>query len=234
MVHASPYIGQLFICDIGIPPILYRQLNVSHPPVFHNSPFFKHTLCLIHVRLLLFTGASKRVGESIIRLLHQTGFNVFIHYFQSKHLAQSICEELNMTVPHSANTFYFDFQSPSEFTALMDQLMSHWGRLDCLINNAAIFLPTKLSTLTPQDWDLMINPNLKAPFFLSLSASKYLTKSNGIIINISDIRAVYPMRDYSLYCLSKAGLDLLTKQLALEISSGGEGQWHCSRHYFIR
>lgn len=93
-----------------------------------------------------------------------------------------------------------------------------WNRLDCLIHNASAFTPTPIGTINLAHWDKLFNSNLKAPLFLSQAAAPILAANKGNIINIVDIHANTPMKNYPVYSCAKAGLFMLTKSLALELA----------------
>ena len=90
--------------------------------------------------------------------------------------------------------------------------------LDLLVNNASVFYPTLTENSTFEDWDKIININLKAPFFLGTGLSKVLATSQGCIVNIIDIYSDRPLKNFSIYNISKAGLKMLTKTLAKELA----------------
>ena len=86
-----------------------------------------------------------------------------------------------------------------------------------LVNNASTFFPTKVGEITPAAFDDLLGTNLKAPMFLSQAAAPALRKSHGLILNIVDIHALRPLRNYTVYCTAKAGLHMLTRSLAKEL-----------------
>ena len=86
-----------------------------------------------------------------------------------------------------------------------------------LVNNASSFYPTPVGSITLDDWNNLLNSNLKAPLFLAQAAAPYLKKVEGNIINMTDVHAQRPMKDHPVYCAAKAGLVMLTMSLAKEL-----------------
>lgn len=164
------------------------------------------------------TGASRRIGAVIARYLHAADMNIVLHYHQSHAESASLCEELNTLRPGSCERIAADLSVIAALPELIDKASQVWGRLDVLVNNASRFYPTPFESANEAAWDDLLTSNLKAPFFLSKAAAPYLKKTQGCIINIADIHGGRPMRDYSIYCISKAGLLMLTKSLAKELA----------------
>jgi pteridine reductase len=162
------------------------------------------------------TGAARRIGAQIARTLHGNGFNLIVHCHQSKKAATVLAAELNRSRAHSAVIVQGDLTRTAQHKKMMATAVKSWGRLDVLVNNAARFKAAKASATKEAVWDELMNVNLKAPFFLAAAAAPYLAKQRGCIINIADIHGSRPMRDYSAYCISKAGLIMLTQALAKE------------------
>lgn len=96
--------------------------------------------------------------------------------------------------------------------------MNWQGRLDVLINNASSFFPTPLEQASEQQWNQLIDSNLKGAFFLCQNLAEPLRENRGCIINIADIYARSPLAGYSIYCISKAGNAMMTKALAEELA----------------
>jgi pteridine reductase len=168
-------------------------------------------------KTVLITGGAKRVGAAIARELHAAGANLAIHFKSSASEAANLALELNSARAGSAQTIRADLLDVSQMQMLADFATRHFGGLDILINNASTFYPTKLGSITPAAWDDLMGTNLKAPLFLAQAAAPALKKSRGLIINIVDIHATRPLRDYPLYCAAKAGLHMLTRSLAKEL-----------------
>jgi len=105
-----------------------------------------------------------------------------------------------------------------EVQRVFAQIARKIGRLDILVNNAAVFQRTPFARLTERDWDLHLDTNLKGAFLCALSASRLMQARGGKIINIADWAGERPYRDYLPYCVSKAGVIALTKSLAKELA----------------
>lgn len=165
----------------------------------------------------LITGAAKRIGAEISRMLHAEGMNIAIHYRSSKDEAQALCNELNALRGDSAIILRADLLKISDIESLCQQAADYWGSLDAVVNNASSFYPTPVGSITEQHWDDLLGSNLKAPLFLSQAAAPYLRKSHGNIINIVDVHGFRPMKNHPVYCAAKAGLAMLTQSLAKEL-----------------
>lgn len=169
-------------------------------------------------KVVLITGAAKRLGAACARLLHSQGYNIFMSYKSSGQAAQSLCDELNHQRPDSARALQIDLLDKTALSALAEAACSAWGRLDVLINNASSFYATPFSTVTEADWDALMGSNLKAPFFLAKSVAQDLAVHQGCIVNLVDIHAERGLKDYPVYSIAKAGLVAMTKVLAKELA----------------
>ena len=105
----------------------------------------------------------------------------------------------------------------SALPRLVEETVARFGRLDALVNNAASFFPTPVGTITERAWDDLIGTILKAPLFLSQAAAPHLRERHGAIVNIVDIHADRPLKDYVVYNIAKGGLAALTRSLAREL-----------------
>src|SRR5687768_3968625 len=168
-------------------------------------------------KTVLITGGARRVGAAIARELHSAGANLAIHFRHSARDAATLAAELNDRRAKSAATIRADLLDVENLGALIEFTLRHFGALDVLVNNASTFYPTKIGEITPAAWDDLMGTNLKAPLFLSQAAAPALRKSQGLILNIVDIHALRPLRDYPVYCAAKAGLQMITRSLAKEL-----------------
>lgn len=168
-------------------------------------------------KVVLITGAAKRIGAETARTLHDAGMNIIIHYRSSRQEADELSYELNELRENSAAVVQADLDDDHIYGQLIEDAVKIWGRLDVLINNASSFFPTPLGSITLEQWHSLINSNLKAPLFLSQAASQFLKETQGCIINMVDIHAFRPMKKHAVYCAAKAGLAMLTQSLAKDL-----------------
>ncbi len=126
--------------------------------------------------------------------------------------------ELNAARADSALALAADLLDLDALPVLAEQATARWGRLDVLVNNASSFYPTPIGTITPAQWMDLMGTNLRAPLFLSQAAAPALKAAHGLIINITDIHGVKPLRHHPVYSAAKAGLIVLTQSLARELA----------------
>ncbi|MCL7943462.1 pteridine reductase [Marinobacter sp. ATCH36] len=175
--------------------------------------------------VVLITGAAHRLGAHTARHLHQRGWNLAIHYRSREAEANRLCEELNEIRAGSAIVIQADLTRPGQTELLANKAVAAWGRLDGLVNNASVFYPNPTPEAGADDWDTIMNTNLRAPFFLGQACLPALKASRGAIVNLIDIYSQRPLADHPLYCASKSGLSSLTlswaKDLAPEVRVNG-------------
>lgn len=168
-------------------------------------------------KAVLITGAAKRVGAEIARTLHAAGADIALHYRQAAAEAQALAAELNAARGGSARAFQADLLEVERLPGLVDEAAGHFGRLDGLVNNASSFYATPVGKIGAREWDDLMGTNLRAPLLLAQAAAALLAITGGAIVNITDIHAEQPLKNYPLYCAAKAGLAGLTRALALEL-----------------
>jgi pteridine reductase len=168
-------------------------------------------------RWALVTGAAKRIGAVIARTLHAAGANVAIHYYSSAEAAEALVGELESARPRSAFAVSADVRDVRELERMARAVLERTKRLDILVNNASNFYPTRIGTITEEQWDDLVGSNLKAPLFLTQAVLPALRASRGVIVNIVDVHAQRPLRDHPVYGAAKAGLAMLTRSLAKDL-----------------
>ncbi len=166
----------------------------------------------------LITGAARRIGAELARRLHTAGASVAIHYRHSADDALALTESLNRIRAGSAEAFQADLADTRQLQGLVDSVIAWSGRLDLLVNNASAFYPTPLGEITDESWTDLMDSNLKAPLFLAQAAWPELRARAGSIVNLVDIHARRPLRHYSVYGATKAGLAMVTRSLAKEMA----------------
>ena len=169
-------------------------------------------------RIVLITGGAKRVGAAICRRLHQAGASLMLHYRASAGEARLLQAELNHVRANSVALIQADLLDLAKLPKLVEQTISTYGRLDALVNNASSFFQTPVGDITAEAWEDLIGTNLRAPLFLAQAAAPALRKSQGAIVNITDIHAERPLKNFVVYTVAKAGLVGLTRSLARELA----------------
>ncbi len=158
-------------------------------------------------RIVLVTGAAKRIGRGIALRLAQEGFRVAIHYNKSRSEAERTAAECG-----GAELFQADLESVPAITRMFAEVGERLGGLDALVNNAARFTRFDPLKITEKDWDFIHSVNLKATFFCCQQGA--LLMKTGRIVNISSLGGIRPWAEHVHYCASKAGVIMLTKALA--------------------
>lgn len=169
-------------------------------------------------KVALVTGGARRIGAAVVKKLHATGYKVVIHCHHSLQEAHALAVTLNNHQPDSAFVLQGELTKPFAAEEIIATVTDWAGRLDLLINNASVFLRTDLNVLSTKDWDILFGIHVKVPFLLSVAARPLLAKHSGVIINITDTHAENPLKGYSVYCQSKAALEMQTKSLAREFA----------------
>ena len=169
-------------------------------------------------KVILVTGAAKRIGKQIVKEFFTIDFNIIVHFNSSSEDAINLCNELNAIRPDSAISIQANLDHMSDVKNLASQAMSAFGRIDGLINNASTFYPTPMGEFSEKDWDALMGSNLKAPLFLVQELHEELKRRSGFVINVTDINIKRPIKNHSIYLAAKSGLDTLTKSLAKDLA----------------
>lgn len=168
-------------------------------------------------RVALVTGAAARIGAAVAETLHRRGCEVAVHCNANRAGAEALADRMNTERDGSAFVVQADLSQPAGVEALAAQVSSRCGRLDVLVNNASRFYPNVVGETHAWQWEDLMNSNLRGPWFLVQALLGQLRAAGGSVVNIIDVYAERPMRDHSIYCISKAGLAMMTRALAREL-----------------
>lgn len=169
-------------------------------------------------KVVLITGAARRIGAQIATTLHGAGYRVALHAHRSGDALAARVAALCAQRAGSACALQADLRTPEAPAQLVDACVAAFGRLDAVVNNASAFYPTVLGEATPAQWDELFAVNARAPFFIAQAAAAQLRAHHGAIVNLTDLHAEQPMRQHPLYGASKSALEMLTRSLALELA----------------
>lgn len=168
-------------------------------------------------RFALITGAARRIGAEIAKTLHRRDCNVLLHYHESDVAAFELAKQLNAVRSDSAITVRADLANGVDIDNLAGQLRAWTGQLDLLVNNASRFFPTAVGATTTQQWDELMDSNLRGAYFLTQAVLPELRIAGGSVVNLLDVHASRPMRNHAVYCMAKSGLQMMTLALAKDL-----------------
>lgn len=169
-------------------------------------------------KVILVTGSAKRIGRAIALRLAAEGARVAIHYERSEGDARKTAAECG-----NAPLFQANLEHVPEIIGLFENVATHFGRLDGVVNNAARFTRLDPLDITEADWDFIHSVNLKAVFFCCQQAAKWMQRNEGgegRIVNISSLGGIRPWAEHAHYCASKAGVIHMTRALAKAFAPG--------------
>jgi 3-oxoacyl-[acyl-carrier protein] reductase len=174
---------------------------------------------LLANKIVLITGASRGIGKAIAEECVRQGATVAFTYLSSEEKARALEAELTAN-GGKAKGFRSDASNFDQAQQLVDDVVAEFGTVDVLVNNAGITRDTLLMRMTEEQWDEVINTNLKSAFNLTKAVQKPMLKArSGSIINMSSVVGVKGNAGQANYAASKAGLIGFTKSIAAELGS---------------
>jgi 3-oxoacyl-[acyl-carrier protein] reductase/pteridine reductase len=168
---------------------------------------------LLSGKSALVTGAARRIGREIALTLARSGANVAITYRTSHAAADQTASDI-AALGCRALAIECDVRSEDSVRSAIGSTVTTFGRLDILINNAAVFASAPLENLSLDQWDTVFDTNTRGPFLLAREALTHLRAVQGRIINIGSLGGMHPWAGHAHYSSSKAALHMLTKAMA--------------------
>ena len=174
---------------------------------------------LLESKVAIVTGGSRGIGKAICQSFAENGCDVAFTYNNSKESAENLAKELNK-IGVKAKAYKSDASSFDDSSKLVDDVISDFGKIDVLVNNAGIKKDNLLMRMDKEDFDSVVNTNLSSVFNLTKSSIRtFLKQRSGSIINISSVVGVKGNAGQSNYSASKAGIIGFSKSVALELGS---------------
>jgi len=171
----------------------------------------------MHEGAVLITGGARRIGAVIARTLHGAGARVVLHCNRSRDEAERLAASFEASRPRSTAIVQGDLLDYASLARIVAEAAAAFGGLAGLVNNASSFRRTPVGTITAADWDELIGSNVRAALFLAQAAAPHLKATRGAIVNIVDIHAERPLKEYVVYSIAKSAVAGLTRSLALEL-----------------
>lgn len=170
-------------------------------------------------KVALITGGSRGIGKAIALAFAEQGANIAFTYRSAGAAAESVVKEIE-SKGCKASGYQSDAKSFDDTQKVVDAVIQDFGKIDILVNNAGITKDTLLMRMTEQDWDDVIDTNLKGTFnFCKAASRQMISQREGKIVNISSIAGVIGNPGQTNYSASKAGIIGITKTLAKELAS---------------
>lgn len=168
--------------------------------------------------VVVITGSSRGIGRAIAEELGRAGARVIVNYHQSREAAEDVVARLKQSGSESV-AIQADVSDPTQAARLIEQTLQLFGRIDVLVNNAAINIDRTLKNLSTDDWDTVIKADLSSYFYTVRAAiPHFLQQKSGKIINISSMNAESGNFGQANYTAAKAGIIGFTKTAALELA----------------
>ena len=175
---------------------------------------------MLQGKTALITGASRGIGKGIAEIFAKNGCNIAFTYASSVEKAMAFEQELTSLYGVKVKGYQSDAANFNQSMALAETVIADFGKIDCLINNAGITRDTLMLRMTEEQWDDVINTNLKSAFNLTKAFLKhFLGNRAGSIINMTSVVGVMGNAGQANYAASKAGMIGFTKSIAKELGS---------------
>jgi pteridine reductase len=164
-------------------------------------------------RVALVTGAGRRLGRALAQALGERGMMLAIHHHASSKGAAELRDSI-VAAGGRAACFAADLADPAAAAELPRRVVAEFGRLDVLVNSAAVMQRRSFEDTTPAQWDEVLDLNLRSVFFCTQGAAPALRAAHGKVVNLADLSGLEPWPGFAAHSISKAGVVMLTKVLA--------------------
>jgi glucose 1-dehydrogenase len=173
-------------------------------------------------RSALVTGSSQGIGEAVAIRLAEEGADVIVNYHTHPEEADLVVQRIRALGRRSV-AFQADLSNLKEVQTLLQQSVRELGKLDILVNNAGVEKHADFWDVSEADYDLVMNVNLKGVFFVTQGFVRHLmeNKRAGKVINMSSVHEELPFPHFAPYCMSKGGMRMMTRDLAIELAPYG-------------
>lgn len=172
-------------------------------------------------KVALVTGASRGIGKAIAMMLAENGADIAVNFAGSTAAAEAVAAEIEK-MGRKAILVQGDVSKADVCAEIVDKVVSELGHIDILVNNAGITRDTLLLRMKEEDWDAVLNTNLKGVFNCTKAAVKYMAKQrSGSIVNISSVVALMGNAGQANYAAAKAGILGFTRSVAKEMAARG-------------
>ena len=168
---------------------------------------------LLKGKSALVTGGARRIGREIALELARAGADVAITYRNSKAEAYQTVQEIE-SLGCRSTAVECDVRSEASVRAAIESVVGEFGRLDVLVNNAAVFESASLEQISVEAWDRTFETNARGPFLVAREAIPHLRSVQGRIVNIGSLGGMHAWVGHAHYCGSKAALNMLTQAMA--------------------
>ncbi|CAG9858679.1 unnamed protein product [Phyllotreta striolata] len=166
-------------------------------------------------KVILITGASSGIGAATAKHFASLGATLALTGRNMDNLKQVACECSTKSIPLLLTA---ELTNENETKALLDKTIDHFGRLDVLVNNAGVIETGSIENTTLEQYDRMMNINVRSIYLLSMLAVPHLIKTKGNIVNVSSVNGIRAFPGVLAYCMSKAAVDQFTRCTALDLA----------------
>jgi len=199
------------------------MMQVGDKPLTSSNPLEGQTLShLLQGKVAIVTGGNSGIGKAIVQYLAELGAQVVIDYRSHPEATEELEREIG-SYGGSSFGVQADVSKLDDLQRLIDAAVAQYGRLDVMVNNAGVETRTSVLDTTPEQYDKVLDVNLRGVFFATQYAAKQMIAQGGggRIINISSVHEDWPMPGNTAYCLAKGGVRMLTRTAALELAPHG-------------